>query len=338
MPFLTQGCWSHGLLIGGQKYNEPTNVGFSKAAVAQRLCRLNSLLYLGCGILENWTHKYLLMPLPIPSQIHFLTNFQPVPLLTDSKDFTNYHLLYLPLLTMVTLEHSQDIKARIEHFTANGVTSAEAGSKANGTEMSSATADFSPSGMRCDIKNLYQGEADRRGCFTWVDKYPENLEEAAENAETARYALLIRNNKCFDGRKKLEIDSIVVQSPLLKAILGSVLKDYPGVTTGLDRLTFAAPFQPFVHRWERLVHAKERKETQKPSNIWTCCSPHWRPNSKTRSRRRMTSFPTTSLLSSIFGRYSSRAILSSPLKALRSVHFNSKVQITGTLCAAESML
>ncbi len=244
-------------MIGGQKYNEPTNVGFSKAAVAQRLCRLNSLLYLGCGILENWTHKYLLMPLPIPSQIHFLTNFQPVPLLTDSKDFTNYHLLYLPLLTMVTLEHSQDIKARIEHFTANGVTSAEAGSKANGTEMSSATADFSPSGMRCDIKNLYQGEADRRGRFTWVDKYPENLEEAAENAETARYALLIRNNKCFDGRKKLEIDSIVVQSPLLKAILGSVLKDYPGVTTGLDRLTFAAPFQPFVHRWERLVHAKE---------------------------------------------------------------------------------
>lgn len=76
------------------------------------------------------------------------------------------------------------------------------------------------------------------------------------NAKTARYALLIRNKKSFDSRKKSEIDSIVVQSPLLKAVLETVLEAYPGITTGLDRLTFSAPFQPFVHRWERLVEAK----------------------------------------------------------------------------------
>lgn len=108
-------------------------------------------------------------------------------------------------------------------------------------------------GMIPDVKNIYQGKPDNRGRSTWVDKYPDDLEEAAENAETARYALLIRNKKCYDGRKNLQIDSIVIQSPLLKNALGVILKDYPGVTASLDRLTFNPPFKPFVHRWGRLV-------------------------------------------------------------------------------------
>ena len=115
-------------------------------------------------------------------------------------------------------------------------------------------------GMIIDVKNLYEGEPDRRGRSTWVDQYPDDLEEAAENAESARYALLIRNRKCYDGRKKLEMDSIVIQSPLLKQVLGSVLEDYPGVTTSLGRLTFTPPFEPFVHRWGRMVEAVEQEE------------------------------------------------------------------------------
>ena len=82
-------------------------------------------------------------------------------------------------------------------------------------------------GMDCDIKNLYQKEDDRGRC-TWTDKYPDNLEEAAENEATARYAILVRNKKSYDSRKKLEIDSIVIQSPLLKNALSKILKDYPG--------------------------------------------------------------------------------------------------------------
>lgn len=115
-------------------------------------------------------------------------------------------------------------------------------------------------GMISDIKNLYQTKPDSRGKSTWVDKYPDDLEEAAENAETARYALLIRNKKCYDGRKKLQIDSIVVQSPLLKSVLGTVLKNYPGITTSLDRLTFQAPFEPFVHRWSQFSEAVRTEE------------------------------------------------------------------------------
>ena len=125
---------------------------------------------------------------------------------------------------------------------------------ADGTNDNDASSEVKP-GMITDVKNLYQSKPDNRGKTTWVEKYPDDLEEAAENAESARYALLIRNSKCYDGRKKLQIDSIVVQSPLLKQVLGSVLKDYPGITTTLDRLTFKAPFQPFVHRWKNLLEA-----------------------------------------------------------------------------------
>ena len=83
-------------------------------------------------------------------------------------------------------------------------------------------------GMECDLKHLYQKEDDK-GRTTWSDKYPEDLEEAAENEKTARFAILVRNKKSFDSRKKLEIDSIVIQSPLLKNVLAIVLKDYPGM-------------------------------------------------------------------------------------------------------------
>lgn len=75
-------------------------------------------------------------------------------------------------------------------------------------------------------------------------------------------ALVIRNvqrsrqiEKSDDSRKKLEIDSIVIQSPLLKNVLRDVLKDYPGVTTSLSRLIFSAPFKPFVHRRRELMAA-----------------------------------------------------------------------------------
>ncbi|KAL8682481.1 MAG: hypothetical protein Q9186_001428 [Xanthomendoza sp. 1 TL-2023] len=125
----------------------------------------------------------------------------------------------------------------------------------HGTQVSSAK-----TGMISDVKNLYEGKPDSRGRSTWVDKYPDDLEEAAENADTARYALLIRNKKSYDGRKKIEIDSIVVQSPLLKKALGHILNDYPGVTTSLDRLTFKTPFKPLVHRWARLVAALETED------------------------------------------------------------------------------
>lgn len=92
---------------------------------------------------------------------------------------------------------------------------------------------------------------------------PEDVIDAAENKETAKYAFLVRKVvSTEDSRKKYTIDSIIVQSPLLKQCLGIALKDYPGVTTNLTRLVFKAPFQPFVHRWLQIEGLLERTEDE----------------------------------------------------------------------------
>lgn len=112
-----------------------------------------------------------------------------------------------------------------------------------------------------EVKNIYKSSKDKDGNWTWVDKYPEDAPEPAENAVTDTYAVLVRNVKSQDGRKKLEAHSIVIQSPWLKKALGEIiLKDYPGVACELKRLTFEAPFKPFVHRWANLVEYMGRDD------------------------------------------------------------------------------
>lgn len=102
--------------------------------------------------------------------------------------------------------------------------------------------------MKCCLGSLYEGEPDRRGRVSWTTNYPKDLDNPPENAESAQYALIARNKKSFDGRRKLRVESIVVQSSLIKIVLGGVLEGYPGITTSLERLEFESPFEPFVHR------------------------------------------------------------------------------------------
>jgi hypothetical protein len=119
---------------------------------------------------------------------------------------------------------------------------------------------LAPIGSVSETKNIYRSPKDDDGNWTWVDKYPEDVEDAAENEETETFAILVRNVKSNDSRKKLEAHSIVVQSPWLKKALGVILDEYPGVACELKRLEFEAPFQPFVHRWTELVKYRERED------------------------------------------------------------------------------
>jgi len=119
---------------------------------------------------------------------------------------------------------------------------------------------LAPLGSVSETKNIYRSPKDDDGNWTWVDKYPEDVEDAAENEETETFAILVRNIKSNDSRKKLEAHSIVVQSPWLKKALAIILEDYPGVACELKRLEFEAPFQPFVHRWAELVKYRERED------------------------------------------------------------------------------
>lgn len=118
-------------------------------------------------------------------------------------------------------------------------------------------------GMNCSPKHVYEGKATCDCCINWVEEKPE-LKDPIESEKTAGYALLIRNKISHgtDGRKAMEIHSIVIQSPLLKKFLGTVLDNYPGVTPTLDRLTFTAPFAPFIHRWDRLEKGVEEEQDE----------------------------------------------------------------------------
>jgi hypothetical protein len=111
-------------------------------------------------------------------------------------------------------------------------------------------------GMKSGLKHLYSGKEDKKGRFQWQETIPEDIGDPVENAETAKWALLIRNVKVYnDPRRVLSIHSIVVQSPLLKKLLARVLKGYPGVTVGLSRLEFSGKFEPLIHRWAQLQEA-----------------------------------------------------------------------------------
>ncbi|KAF2151737.1 P-loop containing nucleoside triphosphate hydrolase protein [Myriangium duriaei CBS 260.36] len=111
-------------------------------------------------------------------------------------------------------------------------------------------------GMSSGLKHLYSGKEDRKGRFQWQSTIPEDVGKPAEDAETQKWALLVRHIKVYnDPEKVLAVHSIVIQSPLLKEVLKGVLKGYPGVTVGLQKLEFGKDFEPLIHRWPQLKAA-----------------------------------------------------------------------------------
>ena len=118
------------------------------------------------------------------------------------------------------------------------------------------SASYAATGSFCEVHNLYQTKPDERGRTSWTEQLPDDLVKPAENAESSQYALIVRNAKCYDGRKALEVHSIVVQSSPLKRFLSDVMKGYPGITMALDRVEFNKPFKPFIHRWIQFTQAK----------------------------------------------------------------------------------
>ena len=122
-------------------------------------------------------------------------------------------------------------------------------------------------GMKSEIKNLYEGKRKCRCCPRWVQKLPKDTVASIKSSkEIQQYAVIVRykrNATTQDG--DLKVDSIVVQSPLLRPLLEEIFEDLPGVTGGLDQMQFLAPFVPFYHRWQRFQVA--RWETKGESRV-----------------------------------------------------------------------
>jgi hypothetical protein len=75
-----------------------------------------------------------------------------------------------------------------------------------------------------------------------------------------QYATLLHNRKSHkqSPTQPLELDSIIVHSPLIKKVLDEkVFKDYGRITPTFDKLEFLAPFAPFLHRWTEFQRAFE---------------------------------------------------------------------------------
>ena len=78
--------------------------------------------------------------------------------------------------------------------------------------------------MSVGLKHLYSGKEDRKGRFQWQTTIPEDVGKPAEDAETQKWALIVRHIKVYnDPSKVLAIHSIVIQSPLLKELLKGVV-------------------------------------------------------------------------------------------------------------------
>ncbi|KAF1946648.1 P-loop containing nucleoside triphosphate hydrolase protein [Clathrospora elynae] len=130
----------------------------------------------------------------------------------------------------------------------------------SGVNTTNDTKELAPEGSLVSFKSLYQSPRDSNSKWTWLDKEPQDVADAAENEETAQHALITRLQNANDSRKKYEIHSIIIQSPWLKDALTEILHAYPGVHCGLKRLEFEAPFSPFVHRWQQLLEYRLRKD------------------------------------------------------------------------------
>ena len=119
-------------------------------------------------------------------------------------------------------------------------------------------------GLSDSVKKLYEGPPRCPCCINWVEDYPDNVKECFENtAEAKEHALLVRVKKNHAGQNPTTIDSIVIQSPLLKTALQRILDKYPGLSPQLDHLVFEAPFECFFHRWSLLEAALNTEANEK---------------------------------------------------------------------------
>ncbi|KAH7064974.1 P-loop containing nucleoside triphosphate hydrolase protein [Macrophomina phaseolina] len=112
-------------------------------------------------------------------------------------------------------------------------------------------------GQQPTIKTVYEGPSKCDCCINWVEEPPTDIGPSIEHKpESKRHALLTRMRRSHDNDgEPFVLDSIVVQSAYLKALLGKVFMGYNGITTSLERLVFKAPFRPFFYEWDRLREA-----------------------------------------------------------------------------------
>lgn len=123
----------------------------------------------------------------------------------------------------------------------------------------SRSGNYAPVGSICKALHLYQMNPDDNGITSWTKDSVAETAEPVKDPESSQYAIIVREVKCCSGYKRLEIDSIVVQSDHLKRVLAGVMYGYRGITMSLEKVEFRKPFGPFIHRWELFTGARDNE-------------------------------------------------------------------------------
>ncbi|KAI8932051.1 hypothetical protein NX059_010940 [Plenodomus lindquistii] len=111
-------------------------------------------------------------------------------------------------------------------------------------------------GMLLESKDLYRSDPRAE----WSVRAPSDIGVGSKETEdSAKFALIVKHDRIQedDGSSALKLHSIQVQSPLIKALLGTVFANYPGIKTNLKKLLFLAPFREFFYRWKEFLQASE---------------------------------------------------------------------------------
>ncbi|MCJ1433007.1 hypothetical protein MMC27_002366 [Xylographa pallens] len=122
--------------------------------------------------------------------------------------------------------------------------------------------DYTPDfnlGMRAEIQQLYRPD-DRS---LWNESAPDKTATDVEAGSYAQeFALIVRRER-HPTTNQIALQSITVQSPLIKKVLDGTFTSFEGLNTQLKQLTFKAPFHPFYYRWHRFEKLREVEQDQK---------------------------------------------------------------------------
>jgi hypothetical protein len=118
-----------------------------------------------------------------------------------------------------------------------------------------------PTGSCLEVGNLYDHSSDghRRKLAKWsLSKDP--LDEEQRMKELGRHFAVVHRYQSYEvgaGELAWRSHSVVVQSPRLRGLLDGVFADYPDWSTDAEPYTFASPFKPLVHRWDRILQKRD---------------------------------------------------------------------------------
>lgn len=127
-----------------------------------------------------------------------------------------------------------------------------------------------PMGMKTEKVDLFEGPSKCHCCINWVMEEPDDTKENLEGTdEVKQHAVLVRKKKSHQkySHEPLEIDSIVVNSPIIRTALERIFRDYPAIDVETEDWTFEAPFQPFFHYWDDIQELTESEDSEISSHL-----------------------------------------------------------------------